>query len=598
MQNTVLTTLETRARTTVLTALLALLLSLPAEARANPGEYWWDFLGHFVTFDIPAPVTEAIALDKAGIAGDIPAQSDPDKNAIEVSKTADQQSGGFDSLQLTETAIKGFIECAHFCITGIQIRYDFPSSVYFTPVWRHNNADFLVQTFPSLAEVDGLNAIAELIPVLIDTNAETDVLAPWHAWATVMGDAQYTATQSLAKDMFTDTVGYDGSQVTVSDSAGSHTLQFKEAEVIGHPYVLLPYLLDTSGAVREACQTRPADGSDTTRIPGGDCFSGLPNAYAQPLRQEAADNRPDPITGEDPDWWDLSPEELADQAVGAVTESIGDYREKLEHCRDFALDCVMGELLDSSEFQRMFSLTNALVDIVDTLNEVVGVVETIAEIATLVASGGTGVSVSLKIDRYLCPSVDDAVTPPVIRPLMPYYLSGIDPMWRSGMIDMPFTNGWSFPNDVHKFDTIINPLSDDQIGTPNELWGHLYPRSGFTNHVHDAKSGMITLKRAIDIVSEPGPRTRFRLNNVGMPPGHDGVPGRYQMIYPYEMNACTIEPWELPGRTPNVHGDFMYPGHELRYAYNYWREHTCPGTTRGQEVATIELPGDGLCPFD
>ena len=595
MHNTTFTTLKTRASATALTTLL---LSLPTQINANPGEYWWDFLGTFVSFDIPAPVTDAIALDKEGIAGDLPEQSDPNKNAIEASKTADQNSGGFDSLHLTETAIKGFIECSHFCITGIQIRYDFPSSIYFTPVWRHNNADFLVQTFPSLAEVDGLNEIAKRIPVLIDTNAETDVLAPWNEWADVMGKAQYTATQSLAVDMFSEAVGYDGSQVTVSDSAGSHTLQYKEAEVIGHPYVLLPYLLDTSGAVREACQTRPVDGSDTTQIPGSNCFSRLPSAYAQPLRQEAADNTPDPITDEDPDWWHLSPEALADQAVGGVTDSIGDYREKLEHCMEFALDCVMGELLDSSEFQRMFSLTDSLVDVVNTLNDVVGVVETIAEIATLVASGGTGISTSLKIDRYLCPSADDSVTPHLIRPLMPYYLSGIDPMWRSGMIDTPFTDHWSFPNDVHKFDTIINPLSDDQIGTHNELWGHMYPRSGFTNHVHDAKSGMITLKRAIDIITEPGPRKRFRLNDVGMPAGHDGVAGRYQMIYPYEMDTCTIEPWELPGHPPNVHGDFMYPGQELRYAYNYWREHTCPGTTRGEEVVTINFPGEELCPFD
>jgi len=250
---------------------------------------------------------------------------------------------------------------------------------------------------------------------------------------------------------------------------------------------------------------------------------------------------------------------------------------------------LIGELLDSTELSRVFSVIDSVTEQIELIQEITALVDTVAQVATLIATGGLPIP-QPRIDRFLCPSVNEGVSPELVLPFTPYYLSGIDPAWRSGLIDVP---PLSFPTDIHRFTTIINPLSTDTVGVENELWGYINPRAGYTNHPHDAKSAMVNVKRAVDILHEPN-RRRLRTNNIGLPPNEDNEFGYYQMIYPFKANHCALEPWDLD-RPNNVHGDFMYPGDENRYAYNYWREHECPSTTRGSEIATIEFGGDGIC---
>jgi len=245
--------------------LLTIALFLPATASASPGEDWWEIINIFPfdDFTIPIPGTDGIALDGEGIAGDIPDQTDPNKNAIEIDRFANQEMGGFNTLDLLEATFEGILDCIDYCITGFQIRFDFPSSIYFAPIWRHNNADFIVQTFPSLATVDATD-LASLIPITIPVKGQDE-------WA-----------EFMASD-----IGFDGGATTQQVAGATHSLNYKETEIIGHPYVLIPYLLDRDGNIEADCMpatgtTDDPDGIVPTEPPplGQDCFDNLPPQLA------------------------------------------------------------------------------------------------------------------------------------------------------------------------------------------------------------------------------------------------------------------------------------------------------------------------------
>jgi len=531
---------------------------------------WWQALGlpawpSFVV-DVPDPPAPDDAAIRADVSG----------NATEDDYTQGQETGGFNLFELMGATIEGIPDCIDYCITGIDIRYKFPAKIIFAALLRHNNADLIMEIYPSLSKVD-LNM--PQIPGFAINEKRT--MSPWREWADVMGTGQYKITKGWASQMYSE-LGFDGGTHLQADFGNEQQHGYKEAHAIGHPYVLIPYLLDTgTGEIDADCQepeegTVPVGQEPTTGPTSDACLSNLPGHYQQTAQQELADQEPDPITDEDPDWMNMTPEELADEAVTEFENQVTDYVVEVQQC-SVDLRCLLVDVLGSQEFQRIFRIVDTIEDSVETIRDAVETIQTIADVAAFIATGDIGWEV--RVDRLLCPSED-------ITALMPYYLSGVDPQWRSGLIDIP---PYSFPNDPHKVATIINPFSADRVGQNNELWGHIYPRSGVYNHSHDAKAAMLVTKRLEDIVIEPQ-RRRLRWNEYGFGPSEDGWHGKWQMLYPYKLKTCEIEPWTLDGIAQNVHGDFMYPAKESRYAYNYWREKKCGTTTRGSRVTSFDIP--------
>ncbi len=458
---------------------------------------------------------------------------------------ADQETGGFNTADIILNGLSAFSDCVEYCITGLSIRMrlGIPIEFYFSPLIRHNTADFLVQSYTRLTE------------------------DPWKEWGSVVGEASLQVTSPVAKLLGTDELGGGRTQVAAYNKA--QNLDFKEADVIGNPYILLTVLLDKNGRLKpkqNGCETNG-------------CLERGRDRLGSQLRNEIEDRQPppecigprcfnDPTQPEEVPWYEKTPEELMGEARDGVATKIGDYAEKLEQCSQ-DLRCIL-ENLGGNTFSRVFSM-------MDTLESVAGAIQGVQEISRIteeIAAAFSALSMSpvrgkFRVERMFCPSE--------YQPFIPYYLSGLDmTFWRSGLIDVP-------PVDPHMASTILNPFSSDRIGTATQLWGHIYPRSGFVDNVHDAKVGAVAAVRAMNIVSEMK-RTRLRW----LPKGFDAKKSQWQMIYPHKSDKCDANIANT-GK-PNVMGDFMYPGKERRYAWNYWREYDCDTNKRGRRIAKISLP--------
>ena len=572
-----------RLRALVIGLACAFVVATPATAIE---EDWYELISPL----LPAAVGNALSLapavspTPAEISADIPARDDPNRLAIDEAKFANQDRGGFNTAQLFARTLEAFPDCIDYCIDGFVFGFTLFGGARTVLRIHHRNADLLVQTYPSLVE----NEIIPANPLLGEFQSQ--YTAPWREWGGLFGGVIHGITLNFADEWlppsFSD-FGQDGGQVSVREYGETQTHNFKEVDVIGHPYVLVPILLDTNGEIPpfETCTGRDDD----------ICTSRLPEVIQDAIAQEAADLEPEegpegqPL--DEPEIASQTPEELIEAGIDNAVTEITDFGDRVVTCAQ-SLECILLELVDAAEFRQLFS-------VLDTIEQLTDTIATINEFATFLSDvftviGGAGFTFAPRLDRLLCQSSDGDGP---MTPFTPYYLSGIDPVWRNGLIDFdPLRFG--FPNDVHRWQTVLNPLSNDRVGENNEIWGHIYPRSGVYNHPHDAKGGSVIVKRGVDIVEEdwdaPGtPRRRLRWNANGLPQASDDsgerFPARYQMVYPFSENSCGSEPWDLD-RAHNAHGDFMFPGVEQRYAFNYWRKTSCLTGSPGIELGSVDIP--------
>lgn len=80
-----------------------------------------------------------------------------------------------------------------------------------------------------------------------------------------------------------------------------------------------------------------------------------------------------------------------------------------------------------------------------------------------------------------------------IRAFMPYFLSTLDGlMWRSGL-----------PESLYP-EALIPNMREIGSTIKGNMWGNIYPRSGFVTQVNDYKASAVVAQRAIDIVTRTG----------------------------------------------------------------------------------------------
>ncbi|MCF6231116.1 MAG: TraU family protein [Gammaproteobacteria bacterium] len=455
---------------------------------------------------------------------------------------ADQETGGFSSVDIVTSGLDAFSDCVDYCITGLSIRLyiGLPIKIYLSPLIEHNTADFVVQSYSDLGGGENDDRYGD----------------PWKEWGSVVGKASLAITKPAAKLMGSDE-GLGGGKTRVAAYSKHQNLDFKEADVIGSPYILLTILLDKEGEIKKKEAGCEVNG----------CLEKEPGAIGEALQAEIADNESTVSEGE-PGWYEKSPEELASDAKDDLVNKVGTYTQKMQTCRN-SLRCVL-DTLGGDTFSRIFSMMDAAESVIESVRKIQDVTEKIKTIVDAFSAIAAPIQGEFRMERILCESQ--------YQPFMPYYLSGLDAaFWRSGLIGIP-------PVDPHMTSTILNPFSGDRIGTDTQLWGHIYPRSGFVDNPHDAKSGAVAAVRAMNIVSEMD-RTRMRWLETGF----DTENAQWQMIYPLESSQCHADIAKTTDGT-NIVGDFMYPGEERRYAWNYWRKYKCDTNEKGSRLIKISLP--------
>lgn len=151
-------------------------------------------------------------------------------------------------------------------------------------------------------------------------------------------------------------------------------------------------------------------------------------------------------------------------------------------------------------------------------------------------------------------------------PYMPYFLSGLDFLaWRHSMPEMFYPEA-------------ITPGLREVRGQ-GDLWGNVFPRSGFITQVHDYKAAALSVQRVADVVTRDAQIHIYIPVSAKPRDGYwppkpvqegDRRNHKWQMLSPVMENSCSI--------FPDGHSNSSY-SHKLSQTENYswtlWRPYSC-----------------------
>ncbi|EPC00621.1 hypothetical protein L861_06685 [Litchfieldella anticariensis FP35 = DSM 16096] len=162
------------------------------------------------------------------------------------------------------------------------------------------------------------------------------------------------------------------------------------------------------------------------------------------------------------------------------------------------------------------------------------------------------------------------------EPFMPYFLSTLDALaWRSGIPEMAYP------------EALIPGRRD--LGQPGDMWGNVYPRSGFLTQTHDYKAAATMAQRAADIVTRDGQPHVYQSLTPSSRPGYwppdpvvegDASTHRWQSLTPSLSRACVV--WPDRGHA-DTYADRLEEAGD--YAWTLWRPYSCC-KRRGQTLLT------------
>lgn len=163
--------------------------------------------------------------------------------------------------------------------------------------------------------------------------------------------------------------------------------------------------------------------------------------------------------------------------------------------------------------------------------------------------------------------------------LMPYLLSTLDTLaWRYGIPESAFP------------EALIPGRREVGSRTSGNLWGAIYPRSGFIQQADDFKAGAVIAQRAGDIVTRRGqahvyvPLLAQRKDGY-WPAGplleSDSSTGKWQQLSPRITSQCAVFPTHT-SQQQSKRGD---------YAWALWRPYSCC-KRRGQTfMGSVDFAG-------
>ena len=184
------------------------------------------------------------------------------------------------------------------------------------------------------------------------------------------------------------------------------------------------------------------------------------------------------------------------------------------------------------------------------------------KLAEAVGSPGIAWIEALDLGTTVCESA--------ATPFVPYYVSGLDPMWRAPELQAPLTLR-------HVLRAVREP------GALGALWGPVYPRAGFVQQVHDYKAGAVAAQRVADIVTRTNQLHVYRRPDGGggagrWPPGEvvegDAGTHRWQPLAPRAGSCAVFAETAFPpiGAVDPLGGNVSASG---GYAWNLWRPYQC-----------------------
>jgi integrating conjugative element protein (TIGR03756 family) len=151
-------------------------------------------------------------------------------------------------------------------------------------------------------------------------------------------------------------------------------------------------------------------------------------------------------------------------------------------------------------------------------------------------------------------------------PFRPYFLSTLDTVaWRQGIPEMVYPQA------------LIPGVRE--LKRTGDLWGNIYPRSGFANQVHDYKAAALMAQRTADLVTRRGqPHVYSSLSpsrRAGYwppPPVMEGDEDthKWQMLRPSMSSSCRV--WPDRGIT-DPYGSRI--SREGNYVWSLWRPYEC-----------------------
>ena len=162
------------------------------------------------------------------------------------------------------------------------------------------------------------------------------------------------------------------------------------------------------------------------------------------------------------------------------------------------------------------------------------------------------------------------VCEPAATPLVPYYASALDPMWRTPELQAASTLR-------HVLRSVREP------GPLGSLWGALYPRTGFVQQHHDYKAGAVAAQRVADIVTRRNQLHVYRpllgdSDDGQWPPGAvvEGDQGthRWQPLAP-RVGSCSVFAASASPPAGVVDPLGANVSSSGAYAWNLWRPYEC-----------------------
>ncbi|MQU06972.1 TIGR03756 family integrating conjugative element protein [Pseudomonas helleri] len=148
-------------------------------------------------------------------------------------------------------------------------------------------------------------------------------------------------------------------------------------------------------------------------------------------------------------------------------------------------------------------------------------------------------------------------------PWMPYFLSTLDPIaWRYGI-----------PEAVYP-EALIPGRREVGSMVAADLWGNVYPRSGFLQQSNDYKTGAVVAQRAGDITTRTGQVHAYLPMQASSRDGYwpageitegDATTGKWQELTPTLSQSCAV----FPHSTPQVQAE------DGDYAWALWRPYAC-----------------------
>ncbi|MCE8005295.1 TIGR03756 family integrating conjugative element protein [Billgrantia ethanolica] len=152
------------------------------------------------------------------------------------------------------------------------------------------------------------------------------------------------------------------------------------------------------------------------------------------------------------------------------------------------------------------------------------------------------------------------------QPFQPYFVSTLDAFaWRSGI-----------PESAYPEALIPGRRELGQMGA--DLWGNIYPRSGFITQVHDYKAAALMAQRSADIVTRTGQPHVYqplvsRARDGHWPPGpvvEGNSNHKWQHLSPKLSQSCVVWPDRGAGDT---YADRLDSGGD--YVFALWQRYRC-----------------------